>query len=171
MLEASGTPESSALLHFFRPRVARDMGINEASLSMNEVLDKMRQARFLQARGPFNLSQWDTFHQGWAERKPEISLLCLLLVSFGVKMGFFGQGESYFGRSLFIRGSGGGRTCDNVRRVPRKAVGPLQKQAALCHHGPSQYGSPLRLRRMVLSVESTVRSTSRSAHPCSERPS
>ncbi|CAE7234181.1 unnamed protein product [Symbiodinium sp. CCMP2592] len=94
ILEAAGTPESSALLHFFHPRVARDLGVSEASLCMSQVMDEVRQASFLQKRGPANISRWDTFHSGWEERRPEMSLLCMLLVSFGVKMGFLGKAKA-----------------------------------------------------------------------------
>ena len=90
MLEASGTPESSALLHYFRPRIARDLGWSEAETTMEQCQARLRECRFLHARGPSTTSRWDNFHQGWKSLRPELSLLSLLLISYGVKMGFLG---------------------------------------------------------------------------------
>ncbi|CAE7211250.1 unnamed protein product [Symbiodinium natans] len=64
VLQASGTPESSALLHYFRPRIARDLGWSEAETTMEQCQARLRECRFLHARGPSTTSRWDNFHQG-----------------------------------------------------------------------------------------------------------
>ncbi|CAJ1444367.1 unnamed protein product [Effrenium voratum] len=80
--------EPSALLRHFLPGVARECGIAEADLSIEQAHQLLQQARFLKVRGPSQTSRWDNFHSGWGERRKELSLQTLLLVSFGVKTGY-----------------------------------------------------------------------------------
>ena len=57
-------------------------------MTIEKAHDMLRQARFLHVRGPAQLSRWDAFHTGWGDRRKELSLLSVLLISYGLKTGF-----------------------------------------------------------------------------------
>lgn len=81
------------LLLSLLPRIAREK--NLPNMSISDARDLLAQCHFLRSRGGSgNTSRWDEFHSTYKTLKGEFALLLLILLSYGIKMNYFGADDS-----------------------------------------------------------------------------
>ena len=87
MARMDGDP-CHALLRKLMPAIGREQGLGRMDVHVQNVHESLADATFLVRKGVNNTSRWDSFHGGFQERKSEFSLLLLILLVYGLRLGY-----------------------------------------------------------------------------------
>ena len=68
--------------------IARQQDLREEDLTPAKLRELLRDSNFMKRHGPSSTNRWNSFHVGWAQRRPELGLLKLVTVSYGLKAGY-----------------------------------------------------------------------------------
>ena len=79
----------NALVRHLLPKIAHEQGWREDEATVARAHEALSEAKFLKRRGiTGNSSRWNEFYWSFHERRKEFSLLLLILLSYGLKMGY-----------------------------------------------------------------------------------
>ena len=93
--KAGENHEGNALVRHLLPKIAQEQGWVENETTLERVHEALSEALFLRRRGTSgNSSRWNEFHWSFGERRKEFSLLLLILVSYGINMGYVQQADA-----------------------------------------------------------------------------
>ena len=93
--KAGENHEGNALIRHLLPKIAQEQGWVENETTVERVHEALSEALFLRRRGASgNSSRWNEFHWSFGERRKEFSLLLLILVSYGINMGYVQQADA-----------------------------------------------------------------------------
>ena len=87
MAQLDGHP-CHALLRKLMPAIAREQGMSRWEVVPSEIHEALAEATFLRRKGVNNPSRWDAFHAGFGGRKAEWSLMLLVLLTYGLRLGY-----------------------------------------------------------------------------------
>ena len=85
--ELDGHP-CHALLRKLMPAIGREQRLERWDVNAEIIHEALAGATFLKKKGVNNSSRWDAFHSGFKGRKSEWTLLLLILLTYGLKLGY-----------------------------------------------------------------------------------
>ena len=93
--KAGENHEGNALVRHLLPKIAEEQGWVENEATVERVHEALSGALFLRRQGTSgNSGRWNEFHWSFGERRKEFSLLLLILISYGINMGYVQQADA-----------------------------------------------------------------------------